>query len=287
MRPEFIALAAAILYSGGTITARMGMHHSSPLTAACVLLSLRTVVFWSGVFLMGGIPHVEWTPLLLFVGLGVLQTATSLLQLTGIHRLGAARAEPLRNTYPLWSAVIAIAFLGEQASPGIIAGTLLVVGGIALISWQPAESGLRYRWWEGIFSLLAALFAGVAFPIRRIAFDISNEPLYFAAILAIVSFVSLGPYVQVRLRTEQFVLNRSAVPPFILSGLFESAGSLLSLIAVSLGRVVVVSPIVASSPLWTLILTVVFLRGLERINTRTVTGTFAVMTGTISIILSR
>ena len=287
MRPEFIALAAAILYSGGTITARMGMHYSSPLTAACVLLFLRTVVFWGGVFLMGGIPHVEWTPLLLFVGLGVLQTATSLLQLTGIHRLGAARAEPLRNTYPLWSAVIAIAFLGEQASLGIIAGTLLVVGGITLISWQPAESGLRYRWWEGIFSLLAALFAGVAFPIRRIAFDISNEPLYFAAVLAIVSFVSLGPYVNIRLRTEQFVLSRSAVPPFILSGFFESAGSLLSLIAVSLGRVVVVSPIVASSPLWTLILTVIFLRGLERINTRTVTGTLAVMTGTISIILSR
>ncbi len=287
MRPEFIALAAAILYSGGTITARMGMHYSSPLTAACVLLFLRTVVFWGGVLLMGGIPHVEWTPLLLFVGLGVLQTATSLLQLTGIHRLGAARAEPLRNTYPLWSAVIAIAFLGEQASLGIIAGTLLVVGGITLISWQPAESGLRYRWWEGIFSLLAALFAGVAFPIRRIAFDISNEPLYFAAVLAIVSFVSLGPYVNIRLRTEQFVLSRSAVPPFILSGFFESAGSLLSLIAVSLGRVVVVSPIVASSPLWTLILTVIFLRGLERINTRTVTGTFAVMTGTISIIMSR
>lgn len=287
MRPEFIALASAILYSCGSITARMGMHHSSPLTAACVLLFLRTVVFWSGVFLMGGVPYVEWTPLLLFVGLGVLQTATSLLQLTGIHRLGAARAEPLRNTYPLWSAAIAIAFLGEQASPGIIAGTLLVVGGIVLISWQPAESGLSYRWWEGIFSLTAALFAGIAFPIRRIAFDISNEPLYFAAVLAIVSFVSLGPYVQVRLRSEQFVLNRSAVPPFILSGFFESAGSLLSLIAVSLGRVVVVSPIVASSPLWTLILTVVFLRGLERINARTVTGTLAVMTGTISIILSR
>ena len=287
MRPEFIALAAAILYSGGSITARIGMQHSSPLTAACVLLCLRSVVFWVGVYLTGGIPHVEWLPLLLFVGLGVLQTATSLLQLTGIHRLGAARAEPLRNTYPLWSAVIAIALLGEQASPGILAGTVLVVGGIVLISWQPADSGLRFHWWEAIFPLLAALFAGIAFPIRRIAFDISNEPLYFAAILSIVSFVSLGPYVAVRLRTESLVLNRSAVPPFILSGFFESAGSLLSLIAVSLGRVVVVSPIVASTPLWTLILIVVFLRGIERINARTVTGTFAVMTGTISIILSR
>ncbi len=287
MRPEFIALAAAILYSGGSVTARLGMRHSSPLTAACVLLFLRTVVFWAGVFVTGGIPRVAWTPLLLFVGLGILQTATSLLQLTGIHRLGAARAEPLRNTYPLWSAVIAIALLGERASPEILAGTVLVVGGIGLISWQPADSGLRYHWWEAIFPLLAALFAGIAFPVRRIAFDISNEPLYFAAVLAVVSFASLGPYVAVRLRTEAFVLDRRAVPPFLLSGLFESAASLLSLIAVSLGRVVAVSPIVASTPLWTLILTVLFLRGLERINARTVTGTFAVMTGTLAIILSR
>ena len=287
MRPEFIALIAAILYSGGSITARMGMQHSTPLTAACVLLFFRTVAFWIGVFLTGGIPHVEWTPLLLFVGLGVLQTATSLLQLTGIHRLGAARAEPLRNTYPLWSAAIAIMLLGEQAGPGILAGTVLVVGGIGLISWQPADSGLRFHWWEAVFPLLAALFAGIAFPIRRIAFDISNEPLYFAAILAVVSFVSLGPYAAVRLRTEKLVLDPGALPKFILSGFFESAGSLLSLIAVSVGRVVVVSPIVASTPLWTLIMTVVFLRGIERINARTVTGTFAVMTGTISIILSR
>lgn len=287
MRPEFIALIAAILYSGNSITARMGMRRSTPLTAACVVLFVRTVVFWSGVLLAGGIPHVEWLPLLLFVGLGVLQTATSVLQLTGIHRLGAARAEPLRNTYPLWSALIAIVFLREQAGLGILAGTVLVVGGIGLISWQPADSSLRYQWWEAVFPLLAALFAGIAFPVRRVAFDVSNEPLYFAAVLAVVSFVSLSPYLGARLRTERLVFDRRALSRFLLSGLFESAASLLSLIAVSLGRVVVVSPIVASTPLWTLILTVVFLRGVEHINARTVTGTFAVMTGTILIILSR
>ena len=163
-----------------------------------------------------------------------------------------------------------------------------MVGGIGLISWQPVDSGLRYHWWEAVFSAPGRP-CSPASPSRygALPFDISNEPLYFAAILSIVSFVSLGPYVGVRLRTEKLALNRSALPRFILSGFFESAASLLSLIAVSLGRVVVVSPIVASTPLWTLILTVVFLRGIERINARTVTGTFAVMTGTISIILSR
>jgi len=287
MSPEFIALTAAILYSGNSITARMGMQQSSPLTAACVVLSVRVILFWGAVFLTGGIPEVDWLPVLLFVLLGVLQTATSLLQLTGIHRLGAARAEPLRNTYPLWSALIAILFLGEQAGPGVLGGTVLVVGGIGLISWQPAASGLRYHWLDAIFPLLAALFAGIAFPVRRVAFDISNEPLFFAAILAIVSFASLGPYLAIRLKTEKLVWNRRSLPKLILSGFFESAASLLSLIAVSVGRVVIVSPIVASTPLWTLILTVVFLRGVERINARTVTGTLAVMSGTISIILSR
>lgn len=287
MRPEFIALIAAILYSGNSITARMGMQRSTPLTAACVVLFVRTVLFWSALFLTGGIPDVAWLPVLLFVVLGVMQTATSLLQLTGLHRLGAARAEPLRNTYPLWSALLAIVFLGEHAGPGILGGTLLVVGGISLISWQPAASGMRYHWWDAIFPLLAALLAGIAFPVRRVAFDISNEPLFFAAILSIVSFISLGPYLTIRLKTEKLVWNRSSLTKFVLSGFFETAASLLSLIAVSVGRVVIVSPIVASTPLWTLILTVFLLRGVERINIRTVAGTLAVMTGTISIILSR
>jgi DME family drug/metabolite transporter len=287
MHPEYIALVAALLYSGTSITARMGMQQSSPLTAACVALFVRTVLFWSALFLTGGIPEVELLPVLLFILLGVLQTATSLLQLTGIHRLGAARAEPLRNTYPLWSALIAIVFLREHASQGVLGGTALVVGGIGLISWQRARPGMCYRALDSIFPLLAALFAGVAFPVRRVALSISDEPLFFAAILAIVSFVSLGPYLAIRLKTEKLVWNRRALRKLVLSGCLESGASLLSLIAISMGHVVIVTPIVATTPLWTLILTVIFLRGVEQINARTVTGTFAVMAGTISIILSR
>lgn len=285
MAPEFIALAAALFYAGYSVTARLGMRDSNPLTAACVGLSVRTVLLWSAVYLSGGAPAVEMLPLMLFVLLGFLQTATSLLTFTGIERMGAARAEPLRNSYPLWSAIIAIGFLHERAGLAVLGGTLLVVLGVALISWRPGALSSAYRWWHAVFPLLAGFFAGVAFPVRRYAFSISNEPLFFAAVLAIVSLVSLGPYRVVAMRKQRPVWRRRAVGYFLLSGCCETLGALFSLIAVSLGAVVVVSPIVATTPFWTLLLTVLCLRGVESVRTRTVAGTICVVTGTVLIVL--
>ncbi len=51
-----------------------------------------------------------------------------------------------------------------------------------------------------------------------------------------------------------------------------------------MGRVVAVAPLVATSPLWTLLLTVLVLRGVERISLKSVTGTLAVVAGTVTII---
>ena len=285
MEPEFIALAAALFYAGHSVSARLGMRNSNPLTAAAVGLSVRTILLWSAVYLSGGVPAVEMLPLVLFVLLGFLQTATSLFTFTGIARMGAARAEPLRNSYPLWSAIIAMSFLGEVAGVAVLAGTLLVVLGVALISWRPEALSAAYRWWHAVFPLTAGLFAGIAFPVRRYAFNISNEPLFFAAVLAIVSLVSLGPYRAAAMRKQHPVWHRRAIPYFLLSGCFETLGALLSFVALSRGVVVVVSPIVATTPLWTVLLTAFCLRGVETIHARTVAGTICVVTGTVLIIL--
>jgi drug/metabolite transporter (DMT)-like permease len=247
---------------------------------------VRTLTLWTAVFVTGGIPEVATLPVILFILLGILQTATSLLTYTGIQRMGASRSEPLRNTYPLWSAVIAIAFLGEEAGAVLLAGTLFVVTGIGLVSWQPESTGLAYRWWYPFYSLAAAFFAGIAFPVRRYALEISNEPLFFAALLAIVSLACLGPNFLLTVRTQRPVWHARMVLSFIFSGAFETVAALLALIAVSIGRVVVVSPIVAITPVWILVFTVVFLRRLERVNVRTVGGTCFVVGGTIAIILA-
>ncbi|MFQ5852357.1 MAG: EamA family transporter [Candidatus Binatia bacterium] len=285
MSPQLIALFSAFSYSSVAISARLGLRHSNPLTATCVALSVRTLSLWTAVFLTGGIPRVASLAVILFVILGVMQTATSLLGFIGIAKIGASRSQPMRSSYPLWSAFIAITILHEEVSIAVLAGTLLVVSGIVLISWRPEGMSSTYRWWHILFPLGASFLAGIAFPVRRYALTISNEPLFFAAFLAVVSLACLAAFLFLGIGGQWPVWHRKAVLPFMMAGGFETLGALLSLIAVSVGRVVVVAPLVATSPLWTLVMAFVFLRGLELVNARTVIGTFSVVAGTIAIIV--
>jgi len=68
---------------------------------------------------------------------------------------------------------------------------------------------------------------------------------------------------------------------------FETLGILLVIIALSVGQVVIVSPIVATSPLWILVGTWLFLRGIESVTLRTILGAVCVVSGTIAISVVR
>lgn len=287
MPPQLLALFSAFSYASFTICARLGLNYSTPITATIVSLSVRTLTLWTAVFLTGGIPQVAPIALLLFVILGMIQTATSLLTFTGLYKIGAARSEPLRNSYPLWSAMIAIAVLHEEASISVLMGTLLVVFGVILISWRPALTTSAYRWWHVLFSLVAGFLAGIAFPVRRYALNISNEPVFFAALVAVVSLACLVAYLFMPAAARPHAWDRRALFPFIAAGCFEALGAVLALMALSVGRVVVVSPIVATTPLWTLLMTIFLLCSHERVNPHTVLGTACVITGTIAINLGR
>ena len=64
-------------------------------------------------------------------------------------------------------------------------------------------------------------------------------------------------------------------------------GALLTLVALATARVVIVSPIVATTPLFSLVLSLIFLRGKEKVAGLTILGTVAVVAGTIGIALGK
>src|SRR5574341_1124591 len=253
MPPEALALLAAVSYALFTLCGWFGLQHSTPLAATIVSLLARTVLLWTAVIFTGGIPGFARLALIVFVILGILQSVTSLLTFVGLHRIGTSRSQPLRNTYPLWSAVIAILMLHERASTLIIVGTLLIVAGVVLISWKPDVPPPGYRWWHILYSLAA-----------------------------VVSLAGAAPYVWLSQDNRSSRWHPRGIFHFTLSGFFEGLGALLSLMALSSGRVVVISPIVATTPLWNLLLAIIFLRGKEEINARTIAGTISVVLGTVA-----
>jgi drug/metabolite transporter (DMT)-like permease len=61
----------------------------------------------------------------------------------------------------------------------------------------------------------------------------------------------------------------------------------LTLVALAGARVVIVSPIVATTPLFSLVISLIFLRGKEKVTGLTIMGTVSVVAGTIAIAFGR
>jgi len=287
MASEITALLASISFALFAVYGWLGLRYSTPLTATIVSLAARTVTLGVAVLFTGGVPPYARMALAIFVFLGVLQSAISLLTFIGLQKVGTSRSQPLRNSYPLWSAAIAITFMNERAGLAVLGGTLLVVAGVVLISWKPDVSPANYRWWHVLYSLAAGFLAGVAFPLRRYGLTITNEPVFFSAVVAVVSLFGAMPYTFWARGNQRLVWHPRGVIHFFCSGFFEGLGALLTLMALAGGRVVIVSPIVATTPLFSLFIALIFLRGKEQVTGKTILGTTSVVAGTIAIALGK
>src|SRR3954470_22566169 len=70
-------------------------------------------------------------------------------------RIGVARALPIASAFPLLTTIGAVTLLGETFTPSLLAGSILVVVGVALIGGERAPS-------SGRPDPLGLLFAGLA-----------------------------------------------------------------------------------------------------------------------------
>ncbi len=285
--PQLIALGAALSYATSGISAKRGMRYSTPITVTLVSLTIHATSLWTILWFTSGVPAVPAWALFLFFITGTLQPLIRWFTYSGIHYMGASRGTTIRGANPLFSTLLAVFVLGERANLPIVLGTCLIVSGVTLISWQPASRDGSYKWWHICFPLAAAVLAGVSHPIRRHALSLANEPLYFAAVVGLVSLCWMGGYLLSPFSTERPVWNRQAMPSFVVAGVFETLGIVLVIAALSVGQVVIVSPIVATSPLWILLGTWLFLRGIEKLTWRTIVGAVCVVSGTIAISLVR
>lgn len=285
MSAQFFAWLTAFSFACANVTVGHGMRYSTPLTATFVSLIVHSTVLWSAVFLTGGIPPINFIAAGAIFFTGMVQPFMRFFQYKGMEKIGTSRAITLRNSYPVLSVLIGIVFLGEEPTLLGAIGTMLIVSGIVLSSWKLDEQFKGFRWLHAVFPLIAACLTSVVHPLRRYALIQSNEPLFFAALVGPFSLLAFALYYWTPLNQEKLVWDRRALWPFLFSGLGETLAVLFMLQAFAVGSVVTVSPITATSPIWTALLGAIFLRRLERFTPASVIGTLCVVAGVIAIAL--
>jgi len=283
--PQLLSLAASLCFAACFVAARRGLQHANATTVTLLALIIQTVALGIVGFFAEGFPPVSVMAVFWFAVVGVLMAVIRVFSFTGVAKIGAARASSLRATFPLFSVVIAITILGEPATPGVLAGTVLVVVGIVLISWQATEARADVRPWHAVIPLLAAFLAGVVHPMRRYALTLSNYPILFAALVGLVALITLLVCLPLLSPAQRPAWQANGLLAVILAGVFQTAGFLLVNIALGVGTVVHVVPIVAAFPVWVLLGTVIFSRDVEKVNSRTIAGTFLTVTGTVAILI--
>ena len=287
MSPQLFAWLTAFSFAVANVTVRHGMRYSTPLTATFVSLIIHTIVLWTAVFITGGIPRVAWLGVTAIFLTAIVQPAMRFFQYKGMEKIGTSRAITLRNSYPVLSVLIGIIFLGERLTFLGAVGTALIVAGIVLSSWKLDEQFKDFRWLYVIYPLITATITSVVHPLRRFALIQSNEPLFFAALVGPISLLSFAAFYATPANKEKLVWDRRSFWPFLVSGLGETLAVLFMLHAFAHGAIVIVSPITATSPIWTALLGAIFLRQLEQITLASVIGTLSVVAGVIAIGLVR
>ncbi len=285
-------------WAAGACFARVGMQQVSSRTGTFISLAtgfvIISVVAWGmdaqALFAVSG------STILWFALLGLIQfPGGRFLNYTGIRLAGVARTTSISGTSPLFAALLAILFLGEQVTSLILLGTVAVAVGLALVmsqrgvlpstQTQEVQGSRMGRMAVGLLCGVAGAAAyGTGHVIaRHVVTRAAPAPvtatytLFFGMLFL---FVISVPHLNRDLQAP-----RSALIMMALAGVCSSFGIFLMYSALARAPVMLASPIVATYPLIAMTFTHIFLQRLERVTLRMVLGAILVAVGITLVVL--
>jgi drug/metabolite transporter (DMT)-like permease len=213
-----------------------------------------------------------------------------------VNLIGASRASLFVASQAPFAALFAVAFIGESMHVLVGLGTAGVVSGLIFASGTSILEG-----WRGdkifVLGYLMALGAGASYGATNVmakqTLEVFDSPLVITTLSMVVGIVVLAPLVGVS--TAQSGVHREtgqgvsknlwSLRWVALAGIASGIAVISLYFAVQRTDVVVISPIVSSSPLITLLLSHLFLARLEQVTRRLVFGAMLTVGGVVLVVL--
>lgn len=260
LSPPLLALGAAVLFGSTVHMAKLSFRYLDPFTAARLTIVVTMLFFWALTPGFVSLAEIQSPALLLFVAIGVFQPALSMtLSYQSTHLLGPTIAATVSSVSPLFAMAGAVALLGEALTLPVFMGTVGVVAGVVVISWQ----GRGSRDWALVALLLplcTALIRGFGNLATRYGMELMPNAVLAGATAYSVS-VLVGLLLHVLLRGEsRRPVTWRGVRAVIPAGVGNGCAMLMMILALKGGSVLVVTPIVGAFPLFTLLLSLFWFR---------------------------
>lgn len=299
-----LSILAAFGFASSAILSRKGMQTVFPLPGVMVSLffSLLLASLMVLLFAFSDISNITRVAVLWIIGLGVMNFLGGRSQnFLAVNMIGASRASLFVSSQAPFAAIFAVTFAGESIHPLVALGTVGVMGGLLFASGDSLLEGWRT---DKLYLLgyLMALGAGASYGATNVmakqTLEVFDSPLVMTAFSMLIGLVVLSPLVGASVAHSGVIRDRTPRVPggpgilesllafkyIALAGIASGFAVITWYFAVQRADVVVISPIVSSSPLITLALAHLFLSRLERVTRRLAVGAVLTVGGVILVV---
>jgi len=277
------SLGAALCWTATAALLKVGSSKYQPITAnalravAGAVGSILLVLFAGevNVFL-----NPDWRAFALaflagLVGIVIGDT----LYIYALKSVGVARAMPVANTYPLFSTVGAFLFLGEEITPQVIVGALLIILGLWLIS-PKGERKSSFTAKNFFLTLSCAPIWGAGILLLSYALSYYSVLALNAVRLPLIAVVLIG--FAFSRGYNPIKMDRRSLLVLSLAGILRlSIGNTLFLLGIDSIGVARAVPLSSTSPIFSTIVGSVFLR--EKVTLKVYLSALLVVLGILQI----
>jgi drug/metabolite transporter (DMT)-like permease len=285
---ELIALFSALLWAIASVLLTVGAKRLHVLPLNLVRCILSTAFFWALLPFYGGLEALATIPpgawLWLTVSVLALLVVGDTLYFRSMHLAGVSWAMPVASINPLWAVLLAALFVGEPLTWTLLAGAVLVIAGVALVS-RPASQATQGKPVDPRarrVGLLLALVVSVLWAIGQVALRPATEGMHSVVANSVRqpmgALVLLGlTLVQGRWRDLGKLDRQSWVIIVVASLVGTGLGTLFFIMAIQMAGAGRTAILTATAPMMAMPFSMLWLE--ERPTRWTLAGTLLAATG--------
>ena len=266
-----LALAAAIMFALGDQFQNQGLVYMDSRAGSALSIGSSALFFLLLAPFLLDLSNLLHPAVLIFVFIGLFRPSVSVnLAVAGMRYLGPTLATTLTATSPLFATALGLLWLGEKLTPQAAIGTLVIMLAIMLLARRDSGSVRSWPLWALALPVGAALIRSVGHVLSKEGMNAIPDP-YLASLVTFSVSTVVTLVIHRARRTPSPIAWRSRGAGWVVAAAICYSLAILALnSALHIGTVVLVVPVVSSSPIFTLLLSILVFRR-ERITLRTIT----------------